>query len=218
MTKLSLATFLLLLAGCQPFKSRYALEDREYAAKYTEGAEPGDLVGKAKQAIDARHVAGLGGIYASGAGQFIGNDDKPVIGAEIGYEFYPKSYYSQRIGAMVLFNGELPFAGVDVGARLQSPTRFAPFVGAGMFNGVIPGLSDAENDNFDNDKDGAIDEDGETDWGIDGYTVAIYPELGAHFWINGKGRATVYSRYFVSSAGRDQDQWILGGQMTVFSR
>ena len=219
MTKFSHATFLILLAGCQPFKSRYAMEDREYAAKYAEGAEPGDLVGKAKQAIDARHVAGLGGLYASGAGQYTGNEDKPVIGAEIGYESYPTSYYSQRIGATVLFNGELPYAGIDVGARLQSPTRFAPFLGVGMFNGVIPTLSvKVEDDNLDNDKDGAVDEDGEADWGIEGYTVAVYPEFGAHFWINGTGRATVYTRYFVSSAGRDQDQWILGGQMTVFSR
>lgn len=218
MQRITAIAAVLLLAGCQPFKSRYAMDDREYAAKYQEGAEPGDLVGKAKQAIDARHVAGLSGWYVSGAGQFIEDSDKPVIGGELGYEWYKTSYFSQRVGGMVLFNGDLPYVGLDAGLRLQSPTRLAPFVGVGMFNGIVPTYDEAEDDNVDNDDNGTVDEDGEMDWDIRGYTVAVYPEFGTHFWINGHGRATVYTRYFVSSAGRDQDQWILGGQMTLFSR
>jgi hypothetical protein len=218
MSRIPFAAILLIVSGCQPFKSRYAMDDREYAAKYAEGAESGDLLGKAKQAIDARHVAGLSGWYASGAGQYTGNADRPVVGAEVGYEHYQTSYFSQRMGGMLLFDGELPYAGIDIGARLQTPTRFAPFLGAGIFNGIIPSYENAENDNADNNKNGFIDEAGESDWTIKRYTVAIYPELGAHFWINGSGRATLYSRYFVTSAGRDQDQWIIGGQMALFSR
>jgi hypothetical protein len=194
------------------------MDDIQYAAKYADGAEPGDLFGKAKQAIDARHVEGLGGLYIGGVGQFSDDQDKPMFGGEIGYEFYPKSYFSHRMGAMFLFNGDLPYIGFDLGARLQSPTRFAPFVGLGTFQGILPSQESAIDDRHDNDDDGIVDEADETEWTIDSYTASIYPEFGAHLWINGSGRATVYTRYLVTSAGRDQDQWVLGGQMVLFSR
>lgn len=58
-----------LSCGCNGFKSRYAMSDPVYAKKYAEGAERGDLLGKAKQAVDARHVAGLGGWFVSGGTQ-----------------------------------------------------------------------------------------------------------------------------------------------------
>ncbi len=58
-----------LSCGCNGFKSRYAMSDPVYATNYAEGAERGVLFGKAKQAVDARHVAGLGGWFVSGGTQ-----------------------------------------------------------------------------------------------------------------------------------------------------
>ncbi len=194
------------------------MDDLEYAAKYEEGAEKGDVVGKVKQAVDARHVKGLGGWFVSGGGQFLGKSDFPIVGAEVGYEYYPTSYYSQRISGLLLSDSNQGFAGVDVGARLQSPTRLAPFAGVGMYNGFSRGEIDSDQDGLDNDDDGAIDEKGEKNSIVDGYVVAVYPEFGAHFWLNGSGRITMYTRYFVTSEGRSQDQWLLGGQATIFSR
>lgn len=194
------------------------MDDLEYAAKYYEGAEKGDVVGKVKQAVDARHVKGLGGWFVSGGGQFLEKTAFPIIGAEIGYEYYPTSYYSQRISGLLLSDSNQGFGGVDIGARVQAPTRLAPFVGVGMFNGFSRGEIDADSDGVDNDDDNAIDERGEKDSTVDGYIVAIYPEFGAHFWLNGSGRITMYTRYFVTTEGRAQDQWLVGGQATVFSR
>lgn len=59
---------LILVAGndCSLLRSRYAMNDEVYAAKYADGAERYDFLGKAKQALDARHVDGLGGVYLSG--------------------------------------------------------------------------------------------------------------------------------------------------------
>ncbi len=194
------------------------MDDLEYAAKYHEGAEKEDVVGKVKQAVDARHVKGLGGWFVSGGGQFLEKSDTPIVGVEVGYERYPASYYSQRISGLLLSDSNQGFAGVDVGARFQTPTRLAPFAGIGMYNGFSRGEIDSDRDGRDNDDDYLIDEKGEKDSAFDGYIVAVYPEFGAHFWLNGSGRITMYTRYFVTSEGRDQDQWLLGGQATIFSR
>lgn len=194
------------------------MDDLEYAAKYHEGAEKEDVLGKVKQAVDARHVKGLGGWFVSGGGQFLAKSDAPIVGAEVGYECYPTSYYSQRISGLLLSDSNQGFAGMDVGARFQTPSRLAPFAGVGMFNGFSRGEIDADQDRRDNDEDNAIDEGGEKKSIVDGYIVAVYPEFGAHFWLNGSGRITLYTRYFVTSEGRDQDQWLLGGQATIFSR
>ena len=194
------------------------MDDREYAAKYHEGADKEDVVGKVKQAVDARHVKGLGGWFVSGGGQFLAKSDAPIVGAEVGYEYYPTSYYSQRISGLLLSDSNQGFAGMDLGARFQTPTRLAPFAGVGMYNGFSRGEIDSDRDGLDNDDDKAIDEEGEKKSIVDGYILAVYPEFGAHFWLNGSGRITLYTRYFVTSEGRDQDQWLLGGQATIFSR
>jgi len=119
---------------------------------------------------------------------------------------------------LLLSDSDQGFAGVDIRARLQAPSRLAPFIGLGMFNGASRGEIDATNDRTDNDDDGIVDEPGEKDWTLDAYTIAAYPEFGAHFWLNGSGRLTIYTRYFVTSEGRDRDQWLLGGQATIFAR
>ena len=218
LSQFSAFALFLLFSGCHPFKSRYAMDDLEYAAKYHEGAEKEDVAGKIKQAVDARHVKGLGGLFVSGGGQFLAKSDAPIVGAEVGYEYYPTSYYSQRISGLLLSDSNQGFAGMDVGARFQTPTRLAPFAGVGMYNGFSRGEMDADLDRRDNDEDNAIDEGGETESIVDGYILAVYPEFGVHFWLNGSGRITMYTRYFVTSEGRSQDQWLLGGQATVFSR
>lgn len=56
----------LLGVGSNTLKSRYAKSDPVYAEKYADGAAKTDLLGKSKQAIDARHVEGLGGWFAGG--------------------------------------------------------------------------------------------------------------------------------------------------------
>ena len=61
---------LVACGGCSMLKSRYAMDDPVYAEKYAIGAEKFDLLGKVKQAIDARHAKGLGGTCLSGGAQY----------------------------------------------------------------------------------------------------------------------------------------------------
>lgn len=194
------------------------MDDLEYAAKYADGAEKGDIPGKLKQLLDARHAEGLGGIYVSGGAQSPPDSDTPLVGLDLGYEYYQTSYLSHRLALTGYAGTDQGYAGADAGIRLQVPTRISPFVGVGMFNGISRGVEDASRDRIDNDDDGIVDEFGEEDSYPDGWLTAIYPELGTHFWLNGHGRITAFSRYLVTTEGRDQDGWLFGGQFTLFSR
>jgi len=199
-------------------KSRWALDDPVYADKYTVGAEKSDLLGKTKQALDARHAEGWGGFYLSGGAQYQADADEPFVGGELGTEFYMASWMTGR-GALATYIGDDEgFLGLDVGMRLQTPTRVAPFVGIGMFQGASRGVELADWDGKDNDGDGFIDERGEEESGVDDWLSAVYPEVGLHAWLNGHWRVTAYGRYFVSSEGRAHDDWLVGGQLTAFRR
>jgi hypothetical protein len=194
------------------------MDDPVYAEMYEVGAERGDLWGKAQQALDARHTQGLGGLYFGGGAQIRPNSGQAMGGAELGGESYITSWITAR-GALSGYLGEDEgYGGLDLGVRLQTPTRVAPLIGVGTFQGGSRGVKIAHWDGLDNDNDGRIDEYGEKKSTVDGWMSAIYPEVGAHFWVDGNWRLTGYGRYFVSSEGRKQDDWLLGVQLTCFRR
>lgn len=202
--------------GCNGFKSRYAMNDPVYAKKYADGAKRGDLLGKAKQAVDARHVAGLGGWFVGGGTQYRSQSDSVLGGAEVGFESYPSSWFSQR-GSLAAYWGEDDgYLGADLGVRAQLPARVTPFVGAGVLAGVSRTLKSADQDGLDNDDDERIDELGETKSEFDEALLACYPEVGLHAWLNGQWRVSGFGRYLVTDRGRDQDDWLIGGQLTYF--
>lgn len=204
--------------GCTSLKSRYAMEDPVYAEKYEDGAERGDLLGKAKQALDARHTEGLTGPYFGGGAQVRFNPGHSLGGLDLGVEGYPTSWLTWRGGLSGYVGPDDLYGGLDTGVRIQPPTRIAPFAGVGMFHGISRAYEDADADFVDNDDDGFIDEPGEEERTIDGWLSVIYPEVGAHWWINGNWRVTAYSRYLVTTEGRDNDDWLLGVQFAGFAR
>lgn len=214
-----LVVLIPVMTGCGSLlKSRYAMDDPVYAEKYENGAEKGDLAGKLKQSVDARHVSGLGGPFVSGGAQFRGKGESALAGAEVGYESYGSSWHSSRISLSGFVGHDDWFAGLDTGVRLQLPARVTPFVGVGTFNGLSTTREDATDDGVDNDDDGRTDERGETKMEPDAWLSSIYPEVGLHFWPTGKSRLTFYSRYLVTTEGRDSDDWLTGFQYSVFSR
>ena len=215
------ALLLLLAANCgcsSLLRSRYAMDDPVYAEKYADGAERWDLLGKAKQAIDARHTEGLGGTYLSGGAQVRPDSGTAMFGGELGAEAYGTSWLTGRGALSGYYGHDEGFLGADLGFRLQTPTRIAPFVGVGTFQGISRGVRLADEDGLDNDDDGRWDEKGETDGYIDGLLSVVYPEVGVHAWLNGNWRITTYGRYLVTSQGRAYDDWLLGLQLTAFSR
>lgn len=217
-----LAIVATVCSGCS-LRSRYALDDPVYYEKYANGAEKGDLLGKAKQALDARHTEDLSGLYFSGGVQQRQNDDHAIFGGELGSESYVENWLTLR-GSLATYIGESDdggtegYGGLDLGIRFQTPSRIAPFVGVGIFNGISRGTESANGDGIDNDDDGAIDERNERRSTVDGWLTAIYPEVGLHVWANSRVRVSGFGRYFITTEGRQQDDWLIGAQFTVFTR
>ena len=194
------------------------MDDPVYAEKYADGAERFDLLGKAKQAIDARHTEGLDGVLYSGGGQVRPDSGESFFGGGIGKEEYVSSWATQRASLNGYYGHDDGFIGLDFVWRLQPPSRVAPFVGIGTFNGFSKEIELATDDNEDNDGDGDIDEFGELETKFDGWLSAIYPEVGIHTWLNGSCRLTTFGRYWVTTEGRDSDEWMLGIQLSFFER
>lgn len=194
------------------------MDDPVYAEKYAEGAPKTDLLGKLKQAVDARHTEDLSGLYVSAGGQDHTEASSTFVGAEVGFEKYIKSWLTARGSLATYIGDDEGYGGLDLGLRLQTPSRIAPFAGLGLFNGVSKGYAPAARDGVDNDDDGFIDEGGERRKTVDGWMTAIYPEIGAHLWLNGRVRLTSFGRYFITTEGRRYDHWLVGGQITLFTR
>ncbi len=199
-------------------RSRWAMTDSEYAEKYAQGADKSDVAGKVKQACDARFVEGATGVYVSG-GLVLRPDAESELGAiDVGAETYLTSFMTGRGSLSLMTDGDDVFTGVDAGLRLQSPTRLAPFVGVGAFAGFAQEVVPATDDGIDNDDDGFIDERGEDRERFSGALAALYPEVGTHFWWTPNLRLSGYGRYMVTSEGRAEDDWLIGGQLAIMSK
>jgi hypothetical protein len=193
------------------------MDDPEYAEKYCDGAEKSDVLGKLKQATDARFQEDASGLFVSGGYSKRNDDDDGLLAIDIGAETYIASYLTGRASLMGMSNGEDWFTGADSGLRLQVPSRLAPFIGAGLYAGYADEVVPASNDNIDNDDDGFVDEAGEDKQRLSDAIAAIYPEAGAHFWWTPNIRLTGYGRYMVTTAGRATDDWLFGVGIALFT-
>lgn len=193
------------------------MDDPEYAEKYAEGAEKSDLPGKIKQAADARFMGGASGTYISGGLMSRPDDDNELAGLELGVEGYATSFMTTRGALTLITDSDDWFTGADLGLRIQTPTRLAPFAGAGLFAGYAEEVVPAEDDWIDNDDDGFTDERGEDKERFSGFLASIYPEVGAHFWWTPSLRLTAFGRYLITTEGRAADDWLIGGGLALFT-
>jgi len=179
-------------AGCR--HSRWALSDPAYRAKYPEW-KADDYALQAKQAVDARHIAGGTGVYLGGAWQ----SDPAIGGGEIGLFGYPTSWLETRgsLGLVADDSSDQTVGGLNLGLRAQAPSRLAPFAGLGVFGGY--------SERTEYPPCGC-----EPETTVDGALAAVYPELGVHFWLSPRLRLTASASYFISTEGRDHDAWLFG--------
>jgi len=199
-------------------KSRWAMNDAEYAAKYAKGASKTNLLGKIKQASDARFIDDAAGGYFSAGITDFSNTNSTLASLECGYTGYWKSYLTNRAGLVLAFSDTDYFVGGETGFRLQTPTRLAPFAGLGLFAGVANvGLEDFD-ELVDHNDDGVIDFRDEQESGFDGALAAVYPETGIHFWWTPRIRLSGFGRYMITTEGRDADSWYYGCSMAILSR
>ena len=195
--QLLLVVLTIAAAGCHG--SRWARSDPKYAQKYDR--HTGNLLKMTKQAIDARHVEGRGGVYTSAV-----VSDNPVVGgAQVGAFAYPpgmKGAVETRGGLGVLVaEGETPVSiGIDLGARLQSPSRLAPFAGVGLYGGYLPSPGDFIDVLGD---EPVLDDDTK-------FIGAIYPEVGVHYWVTPRWRLTASASHYFTTIDPQPDFTVFG--------
>lgn len=193
------------ISGCAGFgTSRWAMDDPVYAEKYGSGYSEDDadkFARMLKQSMDARHLHDRCGAYAGIGG----------VGLEAGGFHYFNPSTEVRVGAKGLINFDAAYGGVDLGARFQTPTRVAPFLGAGVFlgSGRRSGL---DFDGIDNNDNGIIDESNER--GKD-TLFAVYPEAGVHFWMNSRLRISAVGQYHFAPSGDQEDYGYVGLQLSL---
>lgn len=234
-----LALVAISATGCGLTSNRWAMSDPVYFAKY-QHASDNSLPAKLVRLSDASHVSGRAGseVGFSGGSQY-GSGDLSGFA-------YLNSMVETRFGLVGLVGDtndaekrdSRALGGVHFGARLQPPTRFAPFIGLGLFAGAgDPEWQPAP------DKPNQPDELGEPyrvytadelfesreqykpreldslsscecedkgDWKFTDGQVAAYPEFGIHYWIAPDLRLTASARYHITTDGSDNDSWNYG--------
>jgi hypothetical protein len=150
----------------------------------------------AKQMLDARHVRDDSGCYVGGAGSNF--RDNAAGGVEAGVTNYATSWLSSKVALAGQINSGAGngFVGVNSAVHVSTPTRVAPFVGAGLFGGVdVATVLDTLN--------------GEESTSTQ-FLGAAYPEAGVHVWLNGRTRLSASASYWVTTSAHDHDFWYYG--------
>ena len=197
--------------------SRWAMDNPGYAEKYSKPYEKGKLESiprRLKQMSDARFNAKRGGLtIGSGLGP-----NPFAIGAEIGGSIYETSWTSTNFSlaglGLATDDGGL-YGGFKIAQRIQTPSRLAPFVGAGLFVGSFNNSVSAENDGIDNNSNMFIDEPGE-EKDNSKLLLTIYPEVGVHYWLTSEARLTMSAQYHLNPNGRDEDFSFIGISLGFF--
>lgn len=196
------ALFLLLLPiGCRG-TSKYGMDHPEYVRKYDRPYKPGEKYWRMpKQMIDARHVAGdVGGTMGLGGGL---SKHAGGLGADLGGVFYSRSWLSFNTGlnGMLGASGDDGFAllGVRAGARVQTPTRLAPYAGIGAYAGLGP--STKPNPDYEQPNPYSFSSEPKQSRYATQGLVAAYPEFGLHWWCSGRVGVSVGSQYWMTSEG-----------------
>lgn len=203
------ALIAVTLCGCSswPLSSKWAMDDPDYAEKYSQPYGDDKPLRMLKQMVDARHLDEKSGwTIGGGAG-----GSPATAGGKLGGFYHLASWLEMDLALTGIAGTGAHdwFIGPEVGVRVQTPTRIAPFAGVGGFLGINRFYEDADRDGVDNDDDGVTDEFGEQDEDYKAFT-AVYPEVGIHAWLTGTTRLTASARYYVTEEGRDDDFWFVG--------
>jgi len=193
----------ILSCGC--LRSRWAMDDPTYAAKYPRHTH--NLATIAKQATDARHLWHQSGGYLGAAAS------SHHVAGDIGGFTYLKDHLEgdYALTGLLGTDGEEVTAGGGLkgGLRVLMPTRLTPFVGVNAQVGYSEW--DTSHNGRDDDGNGLIDEFGEDECL---FHVGLQPEAGLHYWLTSRLRLSAVAGYQVvtDTHGTHFDSWSYGLQ------
>ncbi len=143
---------------------------------------------KGHEMADARFQQDNGGVYFGGGSSI---SDWSVGEGEIGVFHLPTSWSTVRLGGIGMVAGGKPMAGADVGVRLHTPTRLAPYVGlSGVveFGGFTSHLYTSRY---------RSSRQAKRYYSPTGM-LAIVPEVGVSYWLSSSTRLNLGASYYVT--------------------
>jgi hypothetical protein len=114
------------------FAPKWAMNNEEYAQKYSVPYSDDPLVRRKQirnEMFDATFQDGAYGVYGGGSGSPLANETVGQL--DIGVFKMPTAWSTLRLGANGMVVDGHGMAGGELGFRLHTPTRLAPYVGLG---------------------------------------------------------------------------------------
>lgn len=131
-------------------------------------------------------------------GAFWAERDFRIVGLDAAYSSCPNWFSGVRVGASYFADERFEYKGVTGSVRLQVGETLSPFAGVGMLLGMASHQADATQDRLDNDRNGQIDEPGETYMKQD-FSAVLYSELGIAWYTRVVGITLSARRYYSST-------------------
>jgi hypothetical protein len=131
-------------------------------------------------------------------GAFWAEKDLRIVGLDAAYSACPSWFSGVRVGASYFADERFEYTGVTGSLRLQAGETLSPFVGLGMLVGRASHEVDASTDNLDNNRNGQIDEPGETYMKHE-FSAVLYPEVGIAWYTRVIGITLSARRYYSST-------------------
>ena len=131
-------------------------------------------------------------------GAFWAERDLRIVGLDAAYSACPSWFSGVRVGASYFADERFEYKGVTSSVRLQVGEHVSPFVGLGMLLGMASHQADATQDKLDNDRNGQVDEAGETYLKSE-FSAVLYPEIGIAWYTRVIGITLSARRYYSST-------------------
>jgi hypothetical protein len=131
-------------------------------------------------------------------GAFWAEKDLRIVGLDAAYSACPSWFSGVRVGASYFADERFEYKGVTSSVRLQVGEHVSPFVGLGMLLGMASHQADATQDKLDNNRNGQIDEPGETYMKHE-FSAVLYPEVGIAWYTRVIGITLSARRYYSST-------------------
>lgn len=131
-------------------------------------------------------------------GAFWAERDLRIVGVDAAYSSCPNWFSGVRVGASYFADQKFEYKGMTGALRLQVGETLSPFAGVGMLLGMASHQADATQDHLDNDRNGQIDEPGETYMQHE-FSAVLYPEVGIAWYTRWIGITLSARRYYSST-------------------
>ncbi|MBU1214886.1 MAG: hypothetical protein KKF58_02590 [Gammaproteobacteria bacterium] len=131
-------------------------------------------------------------------GAFWAEKDLRIVGLDAAYSACPSWFSGVRVGASYFADERFEYKGVTSSVRLQYGEHVSPFIGVGVLVGMASHQADATQDKLDNNRNGQIDEPGETYMKHE-FSAVLYPEVGIAWYTRVIGIALSARRYYSST-------------------